>query len=338
MAKEKLHQRYPYMNEWFKSVLLFSRFRCETDIGITLKIPIRNAMVAAAVISFGLIGCRPISENFQSMHIALHTTKVNLEQRLPLLPTPKHDFYFRFDIMNGNYSIDHFGFDQRVRYNAFTVDSNDELVTKSKYQALMQGPYGTVFAESTYFYSAEYHHQPADFNVALYLNEESHEPAMRAEAADVKGELSAVSLIRIFRASPGFLVACATYEPDGHLSVLSVDGSRNGNWVHSNEVAAIYKDLDVATTYVDRPKTRRYFGLPETFPVAAYLNKTQDVAEPVALASYQDVINLHYERNRYVRQDVFNVDGTRTTEFLQYVITPEDRELKSVEEAMKFGR
>ncbi len=48
-------------------------------------------------------------------------------------------------------------------------------------------------------------------------------------AVDRPGELSAITIVRVFRAPPEFMVVCATYGPDGHLFTLSVNGSKRGN-------------------------------------------------------------------------------------------------------------
>jgi len=134
------------------------------------------------------------------------------------------------------------------------------------------------------------------------------------------------------------MVVCATYDATGELLVLSVNGSKNGNWVPSNEIRTLYPDLVVGRLYGDEPKTREYFGLPETFPIADYLQKTRNKAQKVALAGYSDTVNLHYQRNRYVRQDVFRPDGSHTTDVFKYTITPEDRQLEPVDDQIRFGR
>jgi hypothetical protein len=120
------------------------------------------------------------------------------------------------------------------------------------------------------------------------------------------------------------------------VAVLSVDGSKGGEWVNPNKLLQLYKDLDVAISFGDRPRTRQYFGLPETFPIADYLRGYRDIAKPVKLQSYEDVINLHYQRNQYVRQDRFSPDGTRKTGFLHYPSTSAFDALKPLDDRMKF--
>lgn len=283
------------------------------------------------------VRCQHLLDNFLTMTIDPDTLTVKLDGLLPFLSSPSHDFYQR---SSGNtISIAHLGPDgSHISYNAFVVDPDGTLITRNKTQVLMQGLYGTVFAASTYYYGKQYNHQSTDFHAELYFNEGSHEPAQQAEIINEPGALSAVSVVRVFRAPPEFLVVCATYDTTGRLLVLSVNGSKNGDWVHSNEIQSLYPDLDVGTIYVDKRKTREYFGLPETFPIDDYLQKTQNEAQKVALASYSDTINLHYQRNRYMRQDVFRVDGSHATEFFKYTITPEDRQLEPVDDQIKFGR
>src|SRR5258708_9935270 len=290
-----------------------------------------------SVLAVTSVRCQHPLDNFQTITIDSDTLKVKLGGLLPLIATsPDNDFYQR---SSGNtISIAHLGPDgSNISYDFFVVDADGALITRNKRQVLMQGPYGTVFADSTYYYGKQYNHGPTDFHVELYFNEGSHEPAERIGITNEVGALSAISMVRVFRAAPGFLVACATYDRTGRLLVLSVDGSENGNWVHSNEIKALYPNLDVGTIYADKPKTREYFGIPETFPIADYLQKPQNEAQKLALAIYSDTVNLHYQRNRYVRQDTFGGDGSHTTEFFRYTVTPEDQQLEPIDDRIKFG-
>ena len=144
-------------------------------------------------------------------------------------------------------------------------------------------------------------------------------------------------MIRIFRAAPEFLVVCATYDATGRILVLSINASENGDWVHPSEMRTPDPDVDFGTTYEDRPKMREYFGLPETFPIADYLKSPQNKAQKVRLLIYSDAVNLLCQRNRYVRQDMFGVDGSHSTEFFSYTVTPEDRQLEPIDDRAKFG-
>jgi hypothetical protein len=291
-----------------------------------------NALVVTAV------RCQHLQDNFLTMTIDLDTLTAKLDGPLPLVsPSPARDFYQR---STGNTTtIAHFGPDgSNISYNIFDVNPDGTLSSRSKSQVLMHGPYGTVFAQSKYYYGKQYNHQPIDFGVTLYFNEGGHEPAQPAGMLDEVGALSAISLVRVFKAPPEFLVVCATYDADGHMLILSINGSENGNWVHPSEIRTLYPDFDFGTSYADRPTTREYFGVPETFPIAEYLNSPKNEAEKVTLSIYSDTVNLHCQRNRYVRQDTFRLDGSHTTDFFKYTITPEDRQLEPIDDQVKFGR
>jgi len=107
--------------------------------------------------------------------------------------------------------------------------------------------------------------------------------------------------------------------------------------VHSNEIHGLYPDLDVATMIGDRPKTRGRFGIPAVFPVRSYRHHQSDVFQQIDLKSALDVVNFHYERNLWVRQDFFLPEGPARTRYLTYVNTSEDRALESVDSAPLFG-
>jgi hypothetical protein len=292
--------------------------------------------LAVSVLAATSLECQALLENFRTMRVDPVTLKAELDGLLPLWPSPDHEFYQRSNSYTP--TIAHLGPDgSYIAYNVFEVNPDGTLSTRSKSQILMHGPYGTVFAQSKYYYGKQYNHQPMNFGVTLYFNEGGHEPAQPARMLDQVGALSAISLVRVFKAPPEFLVVCATYDADGHMLVLGVNGSENGNWVHPSQIRTLYPDFDLGTSYADSPVMREHFGLPETFPIADYLKSPQNEAQKVALSIYSDTINLHYQRNRYVRQDTFRVDGSHSTDFFKYMITPEDRQLEPIDDRIKFG-
>jgi hypothetical protein len=303
------------------------------------QIPSVLAYVLLAGISCQ-ISCTRRTANFEKMEIDPTTMKVQLRNELPWPNPPASDHYFRFPISDGRYLIDHFGAAGKVRYNAFFVGADDAIYTKTKYQILLSGPFGRVYAESTYFYPPYYKDQPTQFFSVLYMNGLGCEPfqVVSTLPASETLRLSAISVIRVFPAPPEFLVVSANYAPDGHLESLHVNGSKHGDWVHSNEIHGLYPDIEVATMIGDRPKTRERFGIPATFPVKHYHHNQSDVFQDVDLKSALDVVNYHYERNRWVRQDSFLPEGAAETRFLTYVNTSEDKVLEPVDGALLFGQ
>lgn len=145
-------------------------------------------------------------------------------------------------------------------------------------------------------------------------------------------------MVRIFRAAPEFLIASANYAPDGHLESLHLNGSEHGEWVHTNTIRPLYPGMDVATMIGDRPRTREMFGIPEVFPIQQYLRGTPLPFGKSSFAKFTDAVNLHYNRNRWVRQDLFLASGAHERRYLTYRITSADEILASIDDSRSFGQ
>src|ERR1700734_337355 len=99
------------------------------------------------VLAFVLIGsiscqiaCAKKMVNYGTMEIDPNTLKVRLGDELPLSGSPTSDYYFRFQLPNGRYTVDHFAPGGKVRYDAFFVLADNSISTRSKYQILLSGP------------------------------------------------------------------------------------------------------------------------------------------------------------------------------------------------------
>jgi hypothetical protein len=150
--------------------------------------------------------------------------------------------------------------------------------------------------------------------------------------------LSAVSVVRVLRAPPEALVTSANYARDGHLYALHVNGSRQGAWVHSNDLQRLHPGaFGVATMIGDRPRTRATFGLPETFPVIAHVQGGVDVLGAAAFPSVLDAVLLHYERGRVVRRDLHDPSRRVSSTFLRFEHTPKDQVLDTVDRRRGFA-
>jgi hypothetical protein len=233
-------------------------------------------------------------------------------------------------------SIDHYdGWRQhprRVRYDAFTVDPAGRLRSRTKYQELLRGTFGTVYGETTYYYGGQ---TRVVFHTAAYGNEIEHEPPeiVAADPAQEQHRLIGVSVVRIFRAPPEFLVVSANYDPHGTLRSLHVNGARNGDWVHPSLIGEPYRGWGVATTFGDARATRAHYGIPEAFPVSDFEAAGMTGFGETALARELDVVHFHYDANSWVRQDLLPPAGLRGRRFLRFRVTEQDRMLASRDEA-----
>jgi hypothetical protein len=253
-------------------------------------------------------------------------------------------FYQVWSNQRGRHFIDELelpvGSLQQYRYNSFHVDGEDRLITRSKYQELLSGPYGIVYAETTYHYADDYKgdNWTTSFETALYLADLPHEPAQIIDSLPSTGRLdiTALSVIRVFRTDQEYVVASANYAPDGHLESISVSASKDGKWLGNRFTLPGTPRIGAGTLIGDHPSTRIAFGLPREFRLAAYLTKAVPLFGPAILPSTIDVVNLHYNRNRWVRQDSFE-NGGRATRILAFRFTDEDKALEAIDRQRLFG-
>ncbi len=281
------------------------------------------------------MGCEGPTTIFETARVDVKTMKVSFEGRVPWPPPSGRSYYQRSSAQQG-YTVQRFDAAGVPDPDVLSLTERSVLLVRSSNQVLLKGAYGTVYASTTHFYYPGQVNAPISFYAELGMNGSGQRPAEKIGTFDQTADLSAVSVVRVFRASPEFLVVCATYRRDGHLAWLTVNGSKGGSWVHSNVLLPLHPKLDVATSFGDRPRTREYFGLPETFPIADYLRAYGNVSTQVNLVSYVDVIHLHYLRGEYVRQDTFYPDGKRATEFLHFPVSEIDRQLRSLDDRMPF--
>jgi hypothetical protein len=280
---------------------------------------------------------RPLMDNFITLKIDPETLIGKLDDPLPLWPAPEQEHYQRSWI-SGCSSIGHLGAKDSVSYGALDFDRDGKLLFRTKYQVLAQGPYGTIFAKSVYYFGGQYKGQVPDFHVESYVKEGVHEFLQPVQDRQDLGALSAVSVVRVFKVTPGYLIACATYSASGKLLILDVNGSNEGRELDFDEIRARYPAVDNGTHYALFAKVREFFGLPEIFPIADYLVHPQSIGNNTGLEVFSEMVNLHYLRNRYVREDVFYPSRPRTSQVYAYPITPEDRQLQGLEDAMSSAR
>lgn len=226
----------------------------------------------------------------------------------------------------------------QVCYNVFFLDTNHRLVYRSKQLRLLSGPYGTVYGLVRYYYAERYGKNSLETR-SWFNGIRQVLPVVSDRVDDIeKMPLSAVSVVRVFRAEPEFLIASSNYSSDGHLYALHVYGAKDGECVHSSELPRRYdKEFIHDTRIGDDKKTREYFGIPGRFPIAAFLDESSAPFAQVELDSVLDVVNLHYDESRVVRQVAYGPHQGRTTSFLTFPQTKEDEALRSRDRERGFA-
>jgi len=273
--------------------------------------------------------CRPTS---------FYSTGLKIDPNLHLIPAgpvsaePNTDsYYFFFHSATGLTSVDHFdrkpGAAESERLLFMETDHNEVLDRTVKEDEILKGRFGTVYAEKTCFYTRPI----TDFSyvsVQSYWNQLDHEiPSELPRPPESLPPLTSLSLVRIFRADPEYLVVAANYEPNGGLGSLHIDGARDGDRVHSNFVPA-EQDSFVQRIPKDRGSVAlKKYGIPAYIDVQEYVRSRRLSLAPTNLPQEMTVLNQHYGYNEVIRQDELKDGAVVSSRFLQPSVTVEESSL-----------
>jgi len=213
------------------------------------------------------------------------------------------------------------------RLGFFYLSPGLKLLSREKIQELFSWPDGQVFATIRYNYDATYGPSTISFEVRPSRSEIQHEPATVASALPSSAnELIAITVIRVFRSTSGETVAVGTYNSGGDLLDVTVDLLDKGSWLS-------------AGGHLDENMSN--FGFPPSLSVAAYQSNPNWQSPLGARSSYLTVVSFHYNRNRWVRQDVFadgdGEPGKHQTRFLEYQLTAEDSLLEAIDRTLPWA-
>jgi hypothetical protein len=271
------------------------------------------------------------SHYFRTMDVDPSTLAVTLRDGVPGIKQPAGEFFA--PILGGAvHSISHY--DSNQRYSYYTIGQDNVLTSRVKFQELATGIFGTVYAETKYIYGAH----AILFTVRARANATPHEvPEVATVMPDQNLSLDAISVIRVFVAGSGLIVASAQYLPDGQLENVVIDGTRGGDWIHNNAIDELDPSLEASTSrgLADYLRFRRIFGFPERLPALAMLSDANLWTSGDRTPSLT-LINLHYDRNRWVKQITIKASGAQESRILTYRITKQDRALESIERQLLF--
>lgn len=142
---------------------------------------------------------------------------------------------------------------------------------------MLRGAFGEVFATKKCFYNVQAVHGEQwtnHFDVQSYSNQPGFEPASvhAQKPTDVADTVFYLSVIRVFRAAPEYVVISAVYAQNGGLRSVDINGSKDGDWIHSNYLTG--SDSDAVTFGRARaPATLRHYGLPQQIDIQQYRRK-----------------------------------------------------------------
>jgi hypothetical protein len=246
------------------------------------------------------------------------------------------NYYDPFEDFTGSIAINRFSqkdvHSQRIRYTYLAARPDHIIGESAKTREVLRGAFGEVFASKTCFYNVQA--VPGEqwsnhFDVQSYSIQPGFEPAsVHAEKpADVAKALFYLSVVRVFRAAPEYLVISAVYAQNGGLRSVYINGSKDGDWIHPNYLTGF--DSDAVTFGRARaPETLRHNGPTQRIDIQQYRRKFASPLAQKALESVTDAVNLHFNFGEWTRQDEFGPHGSHQTRYLTYVQTAEDRILE----------
>lgn len=124
----------------------------------------------------------PEAINYHTLNINTETLTAEFADPIPGLYPPREDYYTYFRGATG-LGIYHYDGTRNlaypVRYNAFDAEHDTRLLNREKLQELSSGPYGTVYAQTRFYYrdSSGDRRRGSRLDVMLYANNAEHEPA-----------------------------------------------------------------------------------------------------------------------------------------------------------------
>jgi hypothetical protein len=276
----------------------------------------------AALLSVSLLigaSCGPTSFNVKELKLDSGLHLIPIGHRTLRDPS-EGTYYFIFHAARGLTSVDHFDArpNGRERLLYLESDSNQVLDRTVKTEEMLKGAYGTIYATKTCFYASPLARGYSSVSVGAGDNEIGNEISTELPSApEALPPLTSVSLIRIFRTAPEYVVAGANYEPDGRLGGLDISGAKGGDRDPGfGEGAFVFP----GPTREPAELAKRY-GIPARLDVRDYLSSGRPRFPAVAFSQEVAVIDLYYGYDKIIRQDTLKDGAVSSSRFLQPSLT-----------------
>ena len=208
----------------------------------------------------------------------------------------------------------------------------DQVLDRTvKTDEILSGPFGTLDAVKVCFYTRPIRSGFGSVSVEFNGNDTPHE--LPSEVPGPKEDLPAMtslSLVRIFGASPEYLIVSANYEQDGSLGSVNFGGAKDGHPGGTGPSGTtMYRTgnpkVDVLMSRLLDPSLTKY-GIPARVDVEKYLFSRQIPLPAVALTQEKNVMHVFYGFGKLIRQDELKEGAIVSSRWLQPSVTKEERE------------
>jgi hypothetical protein len=279
------------------------------------------AALASAFLSIGS-SCGPRDFNVNELRIDsdLHLIPVGSQTlRVP----DKGSYYSFIHTWTGLTIVDHIdarhGRGERLFY--LETSPNAVLDRTVKMEAILKGRYGTVYSKKTCFYARPLARGYGSVSVGAGNNGIDEVPAELANAPETLPPLTSVSLIRIFRTAPEYVVVAGNYELDGKMGGLQISGAKDGD-----RVPYLGGGDYVFPGPTGQPaEFAKQYGIPARFDVQDYLRSHRLTLPATDLPQEIAAVDLHYGYDKLIRQDTLSNGIIRSSRFLRSSVTSEEK-------------
>lgn len=232
-------------------------------------------------------------------------------------------------------SVEHFekkpGAVARERQLYLETDQNQILDRTVKTDEILSGPFGTVNAIKECFYTRPIRSGFGSVSVEFNYNGPAHElPSEISAPTEALPALTSLSLVRVFRTSPEYVIVSANYESDGSLGSLNFGAAKNGYPLRTDPFGtSVYRTPDPQVNDSQAkelgPSLTKY-GIPTHIDVQQYLLSGQMPLPVVAMAQEKNVMNEFYGFGKFIRQDELKDGAIAASRWLQPSVTEEEKE------------
>jgi hypothetical protein len=268
----------------------------------------------------------PGNYNFTALQIDSNLHLVPIGPRSRAVPTTQGSYYSVFHAATGLTLVDHFlkvpgvGSPERLLYLEAGKDEVLERTVKSV--EILKGPFGSVYADKTCFYTSPSEHYYSAVSVRSYFHSPIYEtPSELSRAPENLMPLTSVSLVRVFRDVPEYVVVSANYEPSGTLGSVNVSEAKGGDWVKGEtHMVPAEGHLDYLQKY----------GIPLSIDVQSYVRLHRLPLPSVALPQQLATMVQHYQYDKLIRVDALKDNIVASSRFLRPSVTKEERDTLDV--------
>jgi hypothetical protein len=263
--------------------------------------------------------------------------EINIDSGLHLIPVGSRwmpqqgdpgSYYFFFHTATGFTTVDHLesrpGTGSPVRLLYLETTKNQILDRTVKTDLILSGAYGNLYIQKECFYASPIQRGYSAVSVQSYFGSSIDARPAEVPSPQDLPPLTSVSLVRVLRVAPEFVVVSANYEVSGALLSVNVSQAKGGEWVSG---ATHMVQVEGRSDYLQQ------YGIPVSMDVPGYARNQRFPLPAVDSPQELAAVVQSYGFDKLIRVDVLKDGAAASTRFLQPEMTKEEEQLNPLCEA-----